>query len=378
MRRLPALAVSAVLAAAALGQEPAVPPELAEARRNVRELEERLTKLEEVQSGLGRERERLTLELGVAVGRVREAEAEQVEAARAVEAAAEASRASQAELEAAMGRLRVQLSLLAVLGRAGLAPLVFEALGSGDDATRRVTVALAVFREEKRRRDDAAALMIRREATLAELSARREALGAVAARLAARRKELEDTRARVDVKLAALEDERREGASALAGAQEAEGRLERLWGVVTQDETDAGSKVRLLRGGLRWPVGETHVLSGFGPHRDPQYGTVTVSHGVILAGTPGEQVVAVASGRVSFAEFFKGYGNLVIVQHSGDIYSLYARLAGMLVRPGQRVGIGEPLGIVGRDDDGGGSVYLEIRVGQQAQDPLVWLKPAGK
>jgi septal ring factor EnvC (AmiA/AmiB activator) len=81
---------------------------------------------------------------------------------------------------------------------------------------------------------------------------------------------------------------------------------------------------------------------------------------------------------VSFAQFFKGYGNLVIVQHSGEIYSLYAKLASMLVRPGQRVGIGDPVGIVGRDEDGGGSVYLEIRVGQQAQDPLTWLKPAGK
>jgi len=376
--RVAAIAVSAALAAAAFGQEPTVPPELADARRNVKELEERLRKLEEIQTGLGRERERLTLELGVAEGRVREAEAEQRDAARAVEAAAQASRASQAELEAAVERLRVQLSLLAVLGRAGLAPLVFEAIGSGGEAARRVTVALAVFREEKRRRDDAAALMTRREATLAELSARREELGAVAVRLAARRKELEGTRAKVEVRLAALEKERREGASELASAQEAEERLERLWGIVTKEDDTSGSGVRLLRGGLRWPVGETRVLSGFGPHRDPQYGTVTVLHGAVLAATPGDQVVAVASGRVSFAQFFKGYGNLVIVQHGGDIYSLYARLASMLVRPGERVGIGGPLGIVGRDDDGGGSVYLEIRVGQQAQDPLVWLKPAGK
>jgi len=376
--RVAAIAVSAALAAAAFGQEPTVPPELADARRNVKELEERLRKLEEIQTGLGRERERLTLELGVAEGRVREAEAEQRDAARAVEAAAQASRASQAELEAAVERLRVQLSLLAVLGRAGLAPLVFEAIGSGGEAARRVTVALAVFREEKRRRDDAAALMTRREATLAELSARREELGAVAVRLAARRKELEGTRAKVEVRLAALEKERREGASELASAQEAEERLERLWGIVTKEDDTSGSGVRLLRGGLRWPVGETRVLSGFGPHRDPQYGTVTVLHGAVLAATPGDQVVAVASGRVSFAQFFKGYGNLVIVQHGGDIYSLYARLASMLVRPGERVGIGGPLGIVGRDDDGGGRVYLEIRVGQQAQDPLVWLKPAGK
>jgi septal ring factor EnvC (AmiA/AmiB activator) len=378
VRRLGLLAGVVALSAGALGQQAAVPPDLANARRDVKELEERLKKLEEVQSGLGRDRERLALEVRVAAGHVREAEVEQREASQAVAAAAKASEASQAELEAAVQRLRFQLSLLAALGRAGLAPLVVEAIGSGNDITRRVTVALAVFREEKRRRDDAAALMGRREATLSELSARREELSTTAARLAERQRELEETKARVELRLAAIEKERRQSASALAGAQEAEERLERLWGVVTQEEASLGSEVRLLRGGLRWPVGEMRILRRFGPQRDPQYGTVTVSHGAVLAAVPGEHALAVASGRVSFAQFFKGYGNLVIVQHSGEIYSLYAKLASMLVRPGQRVGIGDPVGIVGRDEDGGGSVYLEIRVGQQAQDPLTWLKPAGK
>ena len=378
MRRLGLLAFVAALTASSVGQTATVPPELESARRDVRELEERLKRLEEVQSGLGKERERLALEVRVAAGRVREAEVERREASQAVEAATRASEASQAELQAAVQRLRFQLSLLAVFGRSGLTPLVVQAIGSGDDVTRRVTVALAVFQEEKRRRDDAATLMSRREATLAELSARREGLSTVAATLVKRRGELEDTKARVETRLASIEQERRRSASALASAQEGQERLERLWGVVTQEDASVGAGVRLLRGGLRWPVGETRVLRRFGPQRDPQYGTVTVSHGAVLGATPGERAVAVASGRVSFAQFFKGYGNLVIVQHSDEIYSLYSKLASILVRPGQRVGIGDPVGIVGRDEDGGGSIYLEIRVGQQAQDPLIWLKPAGK
>ena len=311
MKRFAALVCSTVLAVSAVGLQVPVPPELADARRNVKELEERLKKLEEIQSGLGRDRERLVLELGVAAGRVREAEVEQAEAARDVEAAAKSSQASQVELEAAIERLRFQLSLLAVLGRAGLAPLVFQAIGSRGDITQRVTVALAVFREEKRRRDDAAELMGRREATLAELSARREELATVAGRLAERRRALEETKKRVELRMTAIENERRQNASALASAQEAEERLERLWGVVTQEETSAGMEVRLLRGGLRWPVAETRVVRGFGSQRDPQYGTVTVSHGVLLAATPGEQAVTVASGRVSFAQFGKNKETVV-------------------------------------------------------------------
>jgi septal ring factor EnvC (AmiA/AmiB activator) len=359
-------------------QETQVPPELARARQDVLDLEERLKKLEQVKASLDRERETLDLELQVASLRVREAEVEKEEADRAADAAAKAADASQAELQQAVERLRLQLALLAVVGRAGLAPLVVHAIGSGKDIPQRVTTSLALFREEKRRRDEAALLMARREATLAALSARREEVADAAARVHARRQELERTRQRVEAKLASLEQERRSGAVQLAGAQEAEERLERLWGTVTQDGLLQGPDIRLLRGGLRWPLEPPRVLQGFGPHRDPQYGTVTVSHGITLGAEPGQQVLAIATGKVSYAQFFRGYGNLVIVHHGGDVYTLYAGLASMFVRPGQRVGMGEALGNVGRGDDGSGSVYLEIRTGQSAQDPLSWLKPVGK
>ncbi len=378
MKHLALLVALLTLAALAAGQDTAIPPELAKARRDVQGLEERLRKLEQEQAGLGREREALDLALKVAASRVREAEVEKAEAERAAGAAAKAAEASQTELHQAVERLRLQLALLAVLGRAGLAPLVVHAIGSGKDIPQRVTTSLALFREEKRRRDEAALLMARREATLATLSARREEVASAAVRLSERQRELERTKQRVEAKLASLEQERRAGAMQLAGAQEAEERLERLWGTVTQGEVSQGPDIRLLRGGLRWPVDPPQILQGFGAQRDPQYGTVTVSHGVTLAATSGEQVLVVATGKVSYAQFFKGYGNLVIVHHGGEVYSLYAGLASMFVRPGQRVGMGDPLGNVGRGEDGAGSVYLEIRVGQSAQDPLSWLKPVGK
>ena len=359
-------------------QETPVPPELARARRDVQDLEERLRRLEQVRATLDRQREALALELEVAALRVREAEVERQEAKSAADAAGKAAEASQAELQQAVEMLRFQLALLAVLGRAGLAPLVVHAVGSGKDIPQRVTTALALFQEEKRRRDEAAVLMARREATLAALSARREEVADAAARLHGREEELARTKARVEAKLASLEKERRSGAVQLAGAQEAEERLERLWGAVTQDEAFQGPDIRLLRGGLPWPLEPPRLLRGFGPLRDPQYGTVTVSHGITLAAKPGDQVLAVANGRVSYAQFFKGYGNLVIVHHGGEVYSLYAGLASMFVRSGQRVGMGDQLGNVGRGEDGSGSVYLEIRMGQTAQDPLSWLKPVGR
>lgn len=85
-----------------------------------------------------------------------------------------------------------------------------------------------------------------------------------------------------------------------------------------------------------------------------------------------------AAGKVAYAQFFKGYGNLVIVDHGAEVYSLYGGLASMLAAAGQRVGIGDPVGLVGAREDGKGNFYLEIRVGQQARDPVGWLKPLGK
>jgi septal ring factor EnvC (AmiA/AmiB activator) len=374
VKRVVVLAALLSVVASVHAQETPVPPELARARGEVRALEERLRRLEQVQAGLGRDREVLALQLQVGTLRVREAEVEKHEAEAAADGAAREAEASRAELQEAGERLRLQLVLLAALGRAGLAPLVLHAVGSGEDVPRRVTTALALVREERRRRDEAAMLMARREATLAALSARRQGVADATARLAARQEELEATKRRVEARLAALEVERRAGATELAGAQEDQERLEGLWGTVTREGSDAPD-IHLLRGGLRWPVEPPRVLRGFGTRRDPQYGTVTVSHGLTLGGDPGAEVAAVAAGKVAYAQFFKGYGNLVIVQHGGDIYSLYAGLASMFVHAGERVGMGAALGSVGRGEDGGGSVYLEIRVGQVAQDPLAWLRP---
>jgi septal ring factor EnvC (AmiA/AmiB activator) len=89
-------------------------------------------------------------------------------------------------------------------------------------------------------------------------------------------------------------------------------------------------------------------------------------------------VRVVAAGKVAYAQFLKGYGNLVIIHHGAEVYSLYARLSSMLVRAGDRVAMSDPIGVLGPAETGEGNLYLEFRVGKQAQDPLIWLKPVGK
>jgi septal ring factor EnvC (AmiA/AmiB activator) len=344
-------------------------------RGQIVELEGRVRSLEVRKAEVRVERERLETELALATLRVREGEAQrrQLEAEEA--AAARAAEVSRAALAAAGERLRKQLAVLAVLGRAGLWPLAVRAALEGTDATRRITVMVLLVREQAQQRAEVARLAEQRAAALAELSRRRAELEAAHERLGEQRVELATTSERVAAELVRLEEDRRAGAVALADAIAAEARLERLWGTVTADRVGGRADIEILRGGLPWPVRDGQVVRGFGSRRDPRYGTVTVSNGLYLVAPGGRTVSAIAPGTVAYAQFFKGYGNLVIVQHGERLYSLYARLSSMLTSAGRRVAMGDPLGVVGPAGEQDGNFYLEVRLGQEPQDPRLWLEP---
>jgi len=354
-------------------QEPA---ELTQVRARIRSLETELASLVKQQADLGRERHRLEAELDLARLRVREGEAEVRQIKDAESAAVEAVQEANQNLTAAADRLRAQVTMLSVLGRAGLRPLVYHAVLSGADLQRRVTLLRALVRDQEARREELSRLAEERSSALATLSMRRAEVEQAFTSLETRRGELATTRLRVVAELASLERKRVAEAAALADAREAEAGLERLWGLVSERSNRGTTEISMLRGGLPWPVDDFRVVTPFGRNRDPRYGTVTVSHGLALSVQGGRQVQAVAEGTVAYAQFFKGYGNLVIVDHGSRVFSLYARLSSMLVRPGQRVATGDPIGVVGTPQGDEGNLYLEIRVGETAQDPRGWLRPA--
>jgi len=387
-RSAAAVALFAALAAAsggatAAGESPAPTPraaagseeqDLERLRGEITALEQRLKTLEARKADLGSEREGLETELALATLRVRAAEGQRRRLEEDEAAAAREAEATRAGLAAAGERLRSQLAVLAVLGRAGLWPLALRAALEGTDVTRRITTLVLLVREQERRREVVARLAEQRAATLAVLSQRRAELEAAHERLGQERVELAATRERVAAELVSLEQDRRAGAVALAEAIAAEARLERLWGTVAGEPGGGRADVEILRGGLPWPV-RGEVVRGFGPRRDPRYGTVTVSNGLHLTAPSGESVTAIAPGTVAYAQFFKGYGNLVIVRHGERLYSLYARLSSMLTGAGRRVAMGDPLGVVGPAGDQDGNFYLEVRLGQEPQDPRQWLEP---
>jgi len=97
------------------------------------------------------------------------------------------------------------------------------------------------------------------------------------------------------------------------------------------------------------------------------------SRGVFFAAPEGSRVRSLAEGKVVFADWVRGYGNLIIVQHKGGYLSLYAQNEAVLKSVGAHVQRGEVLATAGRS---GGErqtgVYVEVRRGGQPMNPTRW------
>lgn len=128
------------------------------------------------------------------------------------------------------------------------------------------------------------------------------------------------------------------------------------------------------RGRLPWPV-PGDVIRGFGLRNDPELGTRVLSKGLEI-GAPAEAPVrAIYEGTVAYAGWYKGFGNLVILDHGERHHTLYAHLAEINQAKGARVSQGEIIGRVGDTASlRGPMLYFEIRVGGEAQDPAEWLR----
>jgi len=126
------------------------------------------------------------------------------------------------------------------------------------------------------------------------------------------------------------------------------------------------------KGKLGWPT-EGSVLIGFGTQRDAELGTIYESNGIEISAAQGGPVRVVADGRVVFANWFKGYGNLLIVSHDGGFHTLYAQTAHLEKKVGDLVRAGDVIatsGLSGRE-----GIYFEVRQNGAPVDPMEWLKP---
>ncbi len=95
--------------------------------------------------------------------------------------------------------------------------------------------------------------------------------------------------------------------------------------------------------------------------------------GITIATAPGAQVVATYDGRVVYADNFRGYGRLLIIEHHEGYHTLLAGMGRIDGSVGQSVIAGEPIGVMERVDTKGPSLYLELRRNGQPINPIPWL-----
>ncbi|WP_338750159.1 M23 family metallopeptidase [Janibacter alittae] len=118
--------------------------------------------------------------------------------------------------------------------------------------------------------------------------------------------------------------------------------------------------------------------SPFGIRLHPITGVARMHEGTDFAAPLGTPLHAMSSGKVVHAGPMGGYGNLVIVDHDGGITTRYAHMSQVDVRPGQTVKAGQRIGAVGSTGQSTGAhLHLEVRVREEAVNPLPWLQGKG-
>ncbi len=136
----------------------------------------------------------------------------------------------------------------------------------------------------------------------------------------------------------------------------------------------AAEKISSHTGLLKMPV-KGKVISEFGPYKNTEFDIVNFRSGIDIEADMGEPIRAVKFGKVLFSNWFKGYGNLIIIDHGDSYYTLYAHARELYKTEGDRVETDEVIGTVG--DTGtmdGAKLHFEVRHHGNPIDPIKWLK----
>ncbi|WP_290594851.1 peptidoglycan DD-metalloendopeptidase family protein [Arenimonas sp. SCN 70-307] len=357
-------------------KEAAAQQRLEQLRKQIRDITAEQRALEGERGAASRELRAADAKVGEAVRALRRTEA----GIATTETELQQLQSQQGELEAGLSGQREALSALVrsayALGRHEQLKLLLAQDRAADLA--RVLAYHRYFQADRQER-------------IAGLIEELRALAAVARQIQDQREVLEAARARQQADLAALETQRGERATLLAtleaGFKDRAARLAALGkdeaGVVRLLEqlrdavadiprqVDDNRPFASRRGQLGKPLAGT-VLAAFGGRLPDGRG----SDGLLIAGTAGAEVRAVAPGRVAFSDWLKGYGLLTIVDHGDGWMSLYAFNDALLKDAGDWVRAGDPLATVGSSGgQGRPALYFELRRNGQPQDPKPWLRP---
>lgn len=234
------------------------------------------------------------------------------------------------------------------------------------------------------RREQLAALRKERQQSLAKLNGqyreRNQKLQARQqdqARLAQVLKTIEETLARQAREAKAAEEARQRALAEQRASDNQPGKAKPrpAGALVSSDGASYGGPFGQARGKLPWPV-NGRVVAGYGTPRGDD--ARSKWDGVLIGAPSGSQVRAIHGGRVVFADWLRGAGLLVILDHGNGYLSLYGHNQSLLKDAGDIVKAGDPIATVG--NSGGQdtpALYFAIRQQGRPSDPAQWCRAQG-
>jgi septal ring factor EnvC (AmiA/AmiB activator) len=347
-------------------------------RTDAGRIDERMRALQKENEELARQSQtllgelrKLELERDLRVQEAMQAEADAANADQALTTATARLAALEGQRAAQLPDLERQLVDLYKRGRGRYVPLLLRANGLRDFA--RATRAVAALTTINERRID------EHRKTTESLAGERATLERTTAMLRDRERAAREARAAADRAVAARGallariDARRDLTAQYVGE------LQVTYDRLQQQLASAGGRgaavavpLAPFRGALDWPV-NGRVGGRFG-QTSGRLGGTALRNGIEIAAPEDTPVRAVHAGSVGYADVFTGFGNLVILEHGANNYSLYGYLRTISVQKGAAVDIGAELGRVGPAPAGPPALYFEMRIDGRSVDPLQWLK----
>ena len=344
-------------------------------RADVARLRRRLEDVRAQQRSAARDLEEASIELDI---RTRE-----LDAAVSTQQRLEAEqRANQAQIAALAPRLQREKAFLAkrVVALYRLGALSYARLFLSIDERRDPMQAMSML-----------SFLVRRDArSVSRVESEQTQLAIRNAQLAEQQKKIAETRRVVEDRqravaqareqkerlLASLNAQESTQAQQVAELEEKARRLERLVDLLSKQHQGVATTadIRSFQGALGWPV-QGRVFERFGRQKNAKFATVTTNNGVKIVTAPGTPVRAIFQGTVLYSQWFKGYGNLIILDHGNRVFSLYGNLKAPAVKPGEVIAAGQPIAGVGESEETrSGCLYFEIRQDNKPDDPQKWLR----
>ncbi len=214
-------------------------------------------------------------------------------------------------------------------------------------------------------------------------------------KIKAKKLEIESEKSRKSAYLSQVRLEKKGYQSSLkelqANARRLQNMVERLEARSRKGYTQKDEKKRLIPGNHHQPpvtdkgfgsqrgrfslpaAGE--VVSRFGKHKHPEFNSYTFNNGITISSSMNAEIKAVFDGEVIFADRFKGYGNMLIIDHGGGYFTLYAHTSRINKKVGSTVRKNDVVANVGDSDSpSGAQLYFEIRYQGKPIDPGPWFK----